>query len=253
LYIVWPHRARVTHVRCLDGVWLHLFPYQLEAASAKAQPDQHAFHLVLQALQRLQALAQEQGASVLVMFQPSKEETYLPLLGNTVPDLQHALQEALAQHGIVMLDLTPIFRHQAAIAPQHRRPDGEGMRRRGHRAHPMGAPRIRVVPAGYGITGVEVGKERRTRSQADLPYGQRHEAMQLVVRGVAVPRAVQQRRKRPRHVQSHFGIGHDTTPEDVVIPPRCDPGGEARRGPSRSRYCLAASPARVPAGHSNCL
>jgi hypothetical protein len=115
LHIVWPHRARVTHVRCLDGVWLHLFPHQLEAASAKAQPDQHVFHLVLQALQRLQALAQEQGASVLVVFQPSKEETYLPLLGNTVPDLQHAHQEALAQHGIVMLDLTPIFRHQATI------------------------------------------------------------------------------------------------------------------------------------------
>jgi hypothetical protein len=87
-------------------VWLHLFPDQLEAASVKAQPDQPAFHLLLQALQRLQALAQEQGAYVLVVFQPSKEETYLPLLGAAVPDLQHALQAALAQHGIAMLDLT---------------------------------------------------------------------------------------------------------------------------------------------------
>jgi SGNH hydrolase-like domain, acetyltransferase AlgX len=107
--------ARVTHFRCLDGGWLHLFPDQLEAASAKAQPDQSAFHLVLRALQRLQALAQEQGAYILVVFQPSKEETYLPLLGNAVPDLQHTLQEALAQHGIAMLDLTPVFRHQATV------------------------------------------------------------------------------------------------------------------------------------------
>jgi len=96
-------------------VWLRLIPDQLEAASAKAQPDQPAFHLVLQALQRLQTLAQEQGAYVLVVLQPSKEETYLPLLGNAVPDLQHALQEALAQHGIAMLDLTPVFRHQATL------------------------------------------------------------------------------------------------------------------------------------------
>ena len=58
-------------------------------------PDQHAFHLVLRALQRLHVLAQEQGASLLVVFQPSKEETYLPLLSHTVPDLQHPLQEAL--------------------------------------------------------------------------------------------------------------------------------------------------------------
>jgi hypothetical protein len=113
--LVWSPGARVAHVRCLDGVWLDLFPDQLEAARTKAQPDQHAFHLVLQALQRLQALAQAHGAHVLVVFQPSKEETYLPLLGNPVPDLQQALQEALAQHGIAMLDLTPIFRHQAAI------------------------------------------------------------------------------------------------------------------------------------------
>jgi SGNH hydrolase-like domain, acetyltransferase AlgX len=114
-HMVWSSAARITHFRCLDGVWLRLFPEQLEAASAKAQPDQLAFHLVLQALQRLQTQVQEHGASVLVVLQPSKEEAYLPLLGNTVPGLQQDLQEALAQHGIAMLDLTPVFRHQAAI------------------------------------------------------------------------------------------------------------------------------------------
>jgi hypothetical protein len=114
-HMVGSHRARVTHFRCLDGVWLSLFPDQLETASAKAQPDHPAFHLVLQALQRLQTLAQAQGAYVLVILQPSKEETYLPLLGSAVPSLQQALQEALAQHGIAMLDLTPAFRHQASV------------------------------------------------------------------------------------------------------------------------------------------
>src|SRR5713101_6922550 len=48
--ILWSPGARFTHFRCLDGVWLRLIPDQLEAASAKAQPDQPAFHLVLQAL-----------------------------------------------------------------------------------------------------------------------------------------------------------------------------------------------------------
>ncbi|HEY5870220.1 MAG TPA: hypothetical protein VI542_32405, partial [Candidatus Tectomicrobia bacterium] len=113
--IVGSSRARVTPFRCLDGVWLSLFPDQFEATSVKAHPDQHAFHLVLRALQRLHVLAQEQGASILVVFQPSKEETYLPLLSHTLPDLQHPLQEALAQHGIAMLDLTPVFRHRAAL------------------------------------------------------------------------------------------------------------------------------------------
>jgi hypothetical protein len=130
--LVWSPGARVTHVRCLDGVWLRLFPDQLDAASTKAQPDQPAFHLVLQALQRLQALAQEHGASVLVVFQPSKEETYLPLLGNTVPDLQQALQNALAQRGIAMLDLTPIFRHQAAIGARLFFPVDGSPNARGH-------------------------------------------------------------------------------------------------------------------------
>jgi hypothetical protein len=97
--MAWSPGARVAHFRCLDGVWLRLFPDQLAAARAKAQPDQHAFHLVLQALQHLQTLAQEHGASVLVVLQPSKEETYLPLLGHTVPDLQQALQDALAAIG----------------------------------------------------------------------------------------------------------------------------------------------------------
>ena len=113
--LVWPQRARVTSVRCLDGVWLRLVPDQLAAARVKAQPDQQAFHLVLQALHRLHARAQEQGASVLVVVQPRKEATYLPRLGNPVPDLQHALQAALAQRGIAMLDLTPVFRHRAAL------------------------------------------------------------------------------------------------------------------------------------------
>lgn len=78
-HMLWSDATPVTHFRCLDGVWLHLFPDQLEAASAKAQPDRHAFHLVRRALQRLQALAQEQDTHVVVVFQPSKEETYLPL------------------------------------------------------------------------------------------------------------------------------------------------------------------------------
>jgi hypothetical protein len=114
-HIVWPHKPRVTHFPCLDGVWLRLLLDRLLTASAKAQPDQHAFHLVLQALQRLEALAQQQGTEVLFVFQPSKEETYLPLRGEPIPDIKHALQEALTQQGMITLDLTPAFRHQAAI------------------------------------------------------------------------------------------------------------------------------------------
>ena len=111
----WPNAAPVTHFRCLDGVWLRLLPGQLEAARGQARPNQPAFRLVLQALERLHTLVQEQGTDVICVFQPSKEETYLPLRGDAESDLQQTLQDALAQRGIASLDLTPVFRHHAAL------------------------------------------------------------------------------------------------------------------------------------------
>jgi lysophospholipase L1-like esterase len=92
-----------------DGGRLQLVPEQFGDAVDMGQPERREFQLVLQALVDLQALARQQGASVLVVFQPSKEEVYLPLLGKPVADLSAPLRVALDAHGIAYLDLTAAF------------------------------------------------------------------------------------------------------------------------------------------------
>jgi hypothetical protein len=79
-----------------------------------AQPESREFQLVLQAYQRLQALTQAQRAHLLIVFLPSKEEVYLPLLGEPAPDFSTPLQQALERLGMATLDLTPAFRRYAA-------------------------------------------------------------------------------------------------------------------------------------------
>jgi hypothetical protein len=97
-----------------DGSQLQLLPSFLASRAVDAQPERHEFQLVLQNCKHLQALSQEDGAQLLVVFLPSKEEVYLPLLGKTVPDLSGPLRLALERLGIPALDLTPAFRRHAA-------------------------------------------------------------------------------------------------------------------------------------------
>jgi hypothetical protein len=49
-----------------------------------------------------------------MIIQPSKEEVYLPISGQAIPDLSLYLREELDKSGIEYLDLTPTFRRQAA-------------------------------------------------------------------------------------------------------------------------------------------
>jgi lysophospholipase L1-like esterase len=78
------------------------------------QPDRREFQLVLQALQRIQSLARANGTHMLVIFQPSKEETYLSLVGEDVLNPAGPLQEELKKLGIAYLELGPAFRERAA-------------------------------------------------------------------------------------------------------------------------------------------
>ena len=96
-----------------DGGKLQLVPSLLEYATSLGQPDRREFRLVLKALVDFQALARQQGAHLLVVFQPSKEEVYLPFLETTVADLSAPLRAALDANGIAYLDLTATFRQCA--------------------------------------------------------------------------------------------------------------------------------------------
>jgi hypothetical protein len=96
-----------------DGSQLQLSPSHVREAAIKAQPQQHEFDLVFEALTRLHSTATAHGTHVLVVFQPSKEEVYLPLLGEPTPDLGASLRRALDERGINTLDLTSAFRRCA--------------------------------------------------------------------------------------------------------------------------------------------
>jgi hypothetical protein len=98
----------------LGGGYLQVQPHRLAAVLTQAQPEQRAFHLVLDALAYLQVVARAYGTQVLVVIQPSKETTYLASRDAAVPDPSRALRQALAQRGITALDLTAGFRQEAS-------------------------------------------------------------------------------------------------------------------------------------------
>jgi hypothetical protein len=96
-----------------DGTRMQLFPNDFANKTAGSQPDHHVFRLTLEALERIQSTARANGTHVLVIFQPSKEEVYLPLLGELPPDPISQLKAALEKAGIRYLDTTPVFRKRA--------------------------------------------------------------------------------------------------------------------------------------------
>jgi lysophospholipase L1-like esterase len=97
-----------------DGSRLELVPSVLANNTKYARPGYRVFELAVDALQRIHSLAKENGATVLVVLQHSKEEVYLPLLGEALPDSAAPLRAALAERGIPYLDLLQEFRRRAA-------------------------------------------------------------------------------------------------------------------------------------------
>ncbi|MGE5304443.1 MAG: SGNH/GDSL hydrolase family protein [Alphaproteobacteria bacterium] len=97
-----------------DGSRLELEPSVIANNTKNARPGHRAFQLTLDALQRIDSLAKENGGTALVILQPSKEEVYLPLVGAPVPDPAAPLRAALAERRIPYLDLLKEFRHRAA-------------------------------------------------------------------------------------------------------------------------------------------
>jgi hypothetical protein len=97
-----------------DGSRVQLFSGQFAAMRAASRARSPEFPLVLDALERIQALASAQGTHVLLVLQPGKEETYLPDVVASTGDTTTDLRAALDRAGIEYLDLGPAFRHHAA-------------------------------------------------------------------------------------------------------------------------------------------
>ena len=79
-----------------DGSHVKLRPDHLAKMTAYIEPGNPIFELSLDALERINAIARSHGTHVIVVLQPSKEETYLPLLDGTPADPGAPLRAALA-------------------------------------------------------------------------------------------------------------------------------------------------------------
>jgi hypothetical protein len=95
------------------GSRLELLPGDFKSKTAGAWPDRREFQLVLQSLKRIHSTAAANGTHILVIFQPSKEEIYMPLLGEALPDPARPLKTELEKHRIDYLELAPAFRQRA--------------------------------------------------------------------------------------------------------------------------------------------
>ena len=99
-----------------DGTQLQLDIEDFTNKVRIGQPGHRAFAISVEALQRLDSIARANGTSILIVLQPSKEEVYLPLVGETTFDADpgRPLRVKLKELGIPYIDLLPDFRARAA-------------------------------------------------------------------------------------------------------------------------------------------
>jgi lysophospholipase L1-like esterase len=96
-----------------DGAQLQLAPAIYARNEELAQPDNRSFRLVLDAVQRTRALAEQNGGKFLVLLVPTKEEVYLPLVDERSPPATAPFVTQFAGDGLPYLDLTPYFQARA--------------------------------------------------------------------------------------------------------------------------------------------
>jgi lysophospholipase L1-like esterase len=85
----------------------------LATTASAADPSRRGFRLLVEALRRLHETATADGAQVLIVIQPTKEDVYLPGAAAAVDPLA-ALRSELDAVDIEYLDLTPTFREHAS-------------------------------------------------------------------------------------------------------------------------------------------
>jgi lysophospholipase L1-like esterase len=139
-----------------DGNHVKLRPDDLAEKTAYIEPGNPIFDLSLDALERINAIATSHGTHVIVVLQPGKEETYIPLLDGTPADPGAPLRAALAARGIEYLDLLPLFREHAAAGAKlfyefdgHPNAEGYRLTAEGILAH------LESNAAEYGLTSVQ--------------------------------------------------------------------------------------------------
>jgi hypothetical protein len=100
------------------GGRLQLVPSLLPQMAAYTQPERPQFTLVLETIEQIYARAQQNHSHCLILFFPSKEEVYLPMLGEKPTNLAASFIPELETRGIPYLDLWASFRQHASAGEQ---------------------------------------------------------------------------------------------------------------------------------------
>jgi len=100
-------------LRLKDGHEIRLLPSDFESRTIGSLSGRSEFEITVRALADLRDRVEGSGGRVLVVLQPSKEEVYMPMLGEKVRDASAHLRPALEGLGIEYLDLAPAFKREA--------------------------------------------------------------------------------------------------------------------------------------------
>ncbi len=92
-----------------DGRRIQLVPTVYAPSVGMAHPGDPTFDLVMRTIERARDLTRQQGGRFVVLLMPTKEEVYLPRIGEPAPPLVANFEAALTERGIDSIDLTPDF------------------------------------------------------------------------------------------------------------------------------------------------
>lgn len=101
-----------------DGSQIRFAPSFLANQAALATPDNRHFRRVMESIEQSRDLAHENGTAFLVLLFATKEDVYLPLRDDPVPQVLNSFVQALEQRGIPYLNLAGPVRE---VARQGRR------------------------------------------------------------------------------------------------------------------------------------
>jgi hypothetical protein len=98
------------------GRRIQLVPAVYRSAVRMAHPGDPNFDLVIGTIERARDLTRQQGGQFLVLLMPTKEEVYLPRLGQPAPPLVESFERTLTERGVASLNLVRAFRAHARDA-----------------------------------------------------------------------------------------------------------------------------------------
>jgi hypothetical protein len=143
-----------------DGGRLSLAPNILARATRSASSEHPDFRLVLDAIEHTRRLTEGHGTHLLVLLFPSKEEVYLPIIGEPTPEPIKPFATALREKEIETLDLT-LPMQEKARAGQRLFHEVDG--------HPNAKGYQVIAEAVFRHLTQNAGRYRLSDPQADAP------------------------------------------------------------------------------------